>query len=230
MSTSATMIHAHGITVRVGDDGAWVEFRTKSGKHFAFQPAQEWGQRGGLGGMTIRDWCTEMQELRDQVVRGPGAPQLVSADLVMRLRGGRVPTYMEAGIAEALERRMREAADEIERLNNELAQWQANCTGKHGSQVSCGAEPTTVPPITEAVAKLRELGVKGPIRADLGKGCMEAVVPKARIRERIEAERATAAEIMSHSFNDERGRDARDRSADRHHIIADALEEVLENE
>jgi hypothetical protein len=81
--------------------------------------------------------------------------------------------------------------------------------------------------IPAAIAKLRELGVTGPIRADLGRGVLENIEPlvslERRLRDRIKAERDTAKEVMSHPYSDER-----DASADRHYSIADALEELLE--
>ena len=65
---SATKVENHGIEVHVGDDGVWVTFHTKSGKHYSFQPAQEWPYPGrSLGALPIRDWCVEMQALRPPV-------------------------------------------------------------------------------------------------------------------------------------------------------------------
>ena len=61
----ATKAQDHGITVNVGDDGAWVCFTTKSGKSFVFQPAQEWGNPNSLGHQAIREWCLEMQAKRE---------------------------------------------------------------------------------------------------------------------------------------------------------------------
>ena len=61
----ATKVQDHGISVNVGDDGAWVCFTTKSGKSFVFQPAQEWGNPNSLGHQAIREWCLEMQAKRE---------------------------------------------------------------------------------------------------------------------------------------------------------------------
>lgn len=73
----------------------------------------------------------------------------MTADLLMRLRGARVPTYMHVGISEALERLMREAADEIERLQDDLV------TERRLSE-SCAQE------VLELRRKADEPGVKAP--------------------------------------------------------------------
>lgn len=60
---SATQITDHGITVNVGEDGAWVFFKTKSGRSFGFQPIQQWPINSTFG-QTISEWCREMQAHR----------------------------------------------------------------------------------------------------------------------------------------------------------------------
>lgn len=51
----------HGISVNVGADGAWVFFRTKGGKSFAFQPIQQWATDKTFGPV-IDEWCRELQQ------------------------------------------------------------------------------------------------------------------------------------------------------------------------
>jgi hypothetical protein len=66
----ATKVINHGITVNVGEDGAWVCFKNKQGQTFCFQPAQQWPNTDRLAGQTIRNWCLEMQDLREADIQG----------------------------------------------------------------------------------------------------------------------------------------------------------------
>lgn len=59
----ATVVDNHGISVSVGSDGAWVAFKTKSGKSFVFQPIQQWVNTHWFG--TVSEWCRDMQERHD---------------------------------------------------------------------------------------------------------------------------------------------------------------------
>lgn len=53
------------ISITVGDDGAWLCFTSSKGKSFAFQPASQFAERGGIGEMCIKEWCEDMQAFRD---------------------------------------------------------------------------------------------------------------------------------------------------------------------
>lgn len=56
--------------VHVGADGVWVTFKSKSGKSFTFQPAQEFGHGLCVKSGAVLDWCGDLQPLFGAADRG----------------------------------------------------------------------------------------------------------------------------------------------------------------
>lgn len=57
MTTEQKLKH---IDLHVGQDGAWVELKTESGKSFCFQPMQEFGPESHWRKYVL-EWASEMQ-------------------------------------------------------------------------------------------------------------------------------------------------------------------------
>jgi hypothetical protein len=66
------------------------------------------------------------------------ATELLTAELVSRIRGKLLSFWIGERAEVEARQLLTEAADEIEHLRALLAQWEANCTGRHGSQMPCG--------------------------------------------------------------------------------------------
>jgi len=58
LSNEQVLKHVH---VYVGEDGAWLELKTSSGKSFMFQPVQEFGA-GSHFRSTVAEWANEIQQ------------------------------------------------------------------------------------------------------------------------------------------------------------------------
>ena len=57
LTTKQKMRH---IDLHVGRDGAWLELKTKSGKHFVFQPIQTFGPNDHFRD-TVLEWAKDVQ-------------------------------------------------------------------------------------------------------------------------------------------------------------------------
>lgn len=65
--SKATVVTAEqaNLEIHVGDDGVWVTLKTKSGKSYMFQPVTSLAQRGFMGADTVREWCDDLQLIRE---------------------------------------------------------------------------------------------------------------------------------------------------------------------
>ena len=65
--SQATIVTAEqaGLEIHVGDDGVWISIKTKTGRHYTFQPVTSLAQRGYMGADTVREWCNELQQIRE---------------------------------------------------------------------------------------------------------------------------------------------------------------------